>query len=351
MKTTSANSPSRLGSTQKQDYTSFYKMVIGVYVWIFANNKTRLQKNSFSAKIRNINRTILVPILSLTLPSLLIVYLENIAMDSQPPESDTDGNVQTGGGAYIGGSVYTSGDFVGRDKIIKIGYTADEVERLFTKLRPDGPPHQEFVRKSFEPETIIIAAGTFIMGRAPGPSVPSEETPPHSVTLPAYRIGKTLISNRRYAEFVDQTGRLLSPAALWNGQNPPHNQLDTPVTGLTFFDALAYCEWLSKQTGRNYSLPNEAQWEKAAGSALNQGFVWGDAPEWTCTLWGEKLRSPDPHYFYPWQDDGRNDVNAGAHLRRVVRGTAAALTARSNTMPDQPGAPGRRHGFRIILVL
>lgn len=280
-------------------------------------------------------------------------------MDSQPPESEVDRNIHTGGGAYVGNSVNTGGgDFIGRDQnitIINISGSTDQGTDGLIQTRQFTPSlllAQPFERKPFEPETIIIPSGEFVMG-CTAPNLSPTATA-HIVQLATYRIGKTLVTNRQFAEFIHQTQRLIPPEALWNGQNPPPARLDAPVTGINFFDALAYCDWLREQTGRNYRLPNEAQWEKAVVTAAETGFIWADVPEWTCTLWGEKGRQPDSQFAGPWQDDGRNDTKAGEHIRRVVRsvtGLAPALVqSRSGIAPNQPGAPGRRHGFRIVLL-
>ena len=119
--------------------------------------------------------------------------------------------------------------------------------------------------KWFEPETVLIPGGAFVMGRQSGEGIPEYETPRHNVTLPGYLISKEPVSNRQYAEFIHRTGRLVPIEALWDGQSPPFNGLDQPITGISFYDAVAYCEWLSQATGRSYSLPSEAEWEKAAG--------------------------------------------------------------------------------------
>jgi formylglycine-generating enzyme required for sulfatase activity len=196
------------------------------------------------------------------------------------------------------------------------------------------------------------------MGSPPGQDIPEYETPQHPVTLPDYRIGKTPVTNRQYEEFIRRTGRLVPAEALWNGQHPPEDRHDEPLTGVNFDEALAYCKWLSCQTGRHYSLPNEAEWEKAASSATNRGFTWDAVREWTCTLWGEHRSRPDPQFAYPWQQDGRNDATAGKHLRRVIRGAVAPpkhteqrYNARGSYPPDQPGPPGNRHGFRVVMKI
>ena len=244
--------------------------------------------------------------------------------------------------------------------------------------------------KHFEPETIHIPAGPFSMGGIPGTSVPSHESKQEDVFLPDYRIGKYPVTNAQYEEFVRQTQRSVAPEMGWDGQKVPAGAGKLPVVGVTWYDAMAYCEWLSKQTSpRRYSLPNEAQWEKACRAGNKCIFPWGDVfdptrcnqgqpglsavdayppqsdygccdlvgnvRQWTVTLWGEKRIAPDSRYEYPWKDDGRNDLNASRQVRRVVRGSTykddinlMRCSARSGQAPDDVGA---RVGFRVIMQM
>jgi iron(II)-dependent oxidoreductase len=230
------------------------------------------------------------------------------------------------------------------------------------------------------------------MGSPAIEGIPTHETLQHEVTLPAFRIGKYPIKNSQYEEFIRQTRRIVSPSMGWDGQRVPKGLQDHPVTGVTWFDGLAYCQWLVEKTGRNYSLPNEAQWEKACHGGNNFIYPWGNefdpercnsgrpklAPvdaypaqndygcfdfvgnvlQWTCSLWGEKRIAPDPEYLYPWQDDGRNDPNANSQIRRVVRGSSfnaspklLRYSVRSGLAPTDIGVPGARHGFRVAMIV
>ncbi len=250
----------------------------------------------------------------------------------------------------------------------------------------------ETPRLPFEPETVLIPAGPFLMGSQPSENIPAYETPQGEVKLPEYYIGKYPITNEQYAEFIQQTGRLVAPESGWEGQKPPADKLNHPMMGVTWYEALAYCQWLSEQTGKIYTLPSEAQWEKAARGSDGRVYPWGNewemgrcnydsnkitpvdaypaqsefgcydlvgnVREWTSTLWGEKRSEPDPKLRYPWANDGRENLKAKSHIFRVYRGGAAAdkiiqlrCSARYSYAPDKPGPPYMRHGFRVVLII
>jgi formylglycine-generating enzyme required for sulfatase activity len=219
------------------------------------------------------------------------------------------------------------------------------------ELKPEIPP------LPFEPETILIPAGPFLMGRQPGKDVPDHETPQHEVDLPAYRIGKYPVTNAQYAKFVEQDPeRRPERQAGWHYIKPPQEKLKHPIVGISWDDALAYCYWLSQVSGRKYRLPTEAEWEKAArGDQDGRIYPWGDefAPdhinyhhtqtspvdqyqagqspygcydmagnvrEWTSTCWGKDWRKPT--FTYPYQHDQREALAITATTYRIYRGGA-----------------------------
>ncbi|MCP4422889.1 MAG: formylglycine-generating enzyme family protein, partial [Chloroflexi bacterium] len=51
-----------------------------------------------------------------------------------------------------------------------------------------------------------------------------------------------------------------------------------PVVGISWYEALAYCNWLSAKTGRPYRLPTEAEWERTARHTDGREYPWGN--EW-----------------------------------------------------------------------
>jgi sulfatase modifying factor 1 len=61
--------------------------------------------------------------------------------------------------------------------------------------------------------------------------------------------------------------------------DPDFSHPEQPVVAPSWFDAVAYCEWLSALTHRRYRLPTEAEWERAArGGAEQKLYPWGDEP-------------------------------------------------------------------------
>lgn len=256
---------------------------------------------------------------------------------------------------------------------------------------PHTGPSQEIDLQPFEPKTVSVPGGPFVMGSQPGPGVSPHETPQHSLVLPAFRIGKFPVTNEQYERFVSQTGRLVAPEMGWEGQKPPADKLAHPATGLSWYDALAYCRWLSSQTGRTYTLPTEAQWEKAARGVDGRVYPWGDAWEagrsnaggsdtspveayqpqsvygchdmvgnvrqWTLALWGERLAEPDARYRYPLHPDDQNNKTISDQVRRIWRGSSYSdpagqhrCAARGAQLPNRTGSPEKWLGFRVALM-
>lgn len=106
-----------------------------------------------------------------------------------------------------------------------------------------------------------------------------KETPRHTVPLAPYRIGKYPVTCGEYAEFCKFAGHASIPAT-WNALGHFHPaDANTPVCGVSWESAQAYCRWLSGETGRNFLLPSEAQWEFAAAGPERLEFPWGETFE------------------------------------------------------------------------
>lgn len=121
------------------------------------------------------------------------------------------------------------------------------------------------------PETVEVPGGSFVMGSATGRP---DEAPAHAVTVSAFRLGRTPVTNAQYAPFLE-AGHGSTPR--WWG-NPAFSAPDQPVVGVTWFDACAYALWLTETAGGAWRLPTEAEWERAArGGLAEAATAWGPA--------------------------------------------------------------------------
>src|SRR5512135_2348368 len=106
-------------------------------------------------------------------------------------------------------------------------------------------------------EFVLIPSGEFMMGCDTGQD---EERPVHRVYVDAFELAAYQVRNRDYAMFLEAAGH---PAPKhWNDAD--FNHPDQPVVAVNWIEAAKYCEWLSSREGRNYRLPTEAEWERAA---------------------------------------------------------------------------------------
>ncbi len=169
--------------------------------------------------------------------------------------------------------------------------------------------------KTLVPKTIEVPAGPFVAGseraereaayrldeRAYGHGVTRKnkwyegevrKTP----TLPAFHITRSPITNAQYAAFVAATGhtapdvdrktwagyRLIHAYGrtrrhAWVGGGAPEGRADHPVVMVSHRDARAFAAWLGRETGSQWRLPSEAEWEKAARGTDGRRFPWGEA--------------------------------------------------------------------------
>lgn len=119
---------------------------------------------------------------------------------------------------------------------------------------------------------ITVTAGPFTLGsnRLVDTQADADETPQHSLTLPAYDIGKYPLTVAEYACYLRATGDVMPPG--WSEQ-----ALDHPVVNINWNNAIVYTQWLSNLTGRPYGLSSEAEWEKAARGFDGRLYPWGNS--------------------------------------------------------------------------
>jgi len=217
-------------------------------------------------------------------------------------------------------------------------------------------------------EMVQIPAGTFQMGDSFNEGS-DEELPVHEVTLSSFHMGKYLITNGQYCQFLNsvlQQGLITITSGVaykaGSGTDYPYfttssaasglpefgdhsyitfsndtftvrtkngrDMRDDPLVMVSWYGAVAYCNWRSQQEGRQpcynlttwecdfskdgYCLPTEAQWEYAARGGLSgKRFPWGnsiDHDQANYTANGSYFSYDTSSYsdwtFHPMWDDG-----------------------------------------------
>jgi formylglycine-generating enzyme required for sulfatase activity len=118
---------------------------------------------------------------------------------------------------------------------------------------------------------VNVPAGEFQMGDNYNDNTINDyEKPVHAVYLDQYYVSKYEITFAQYDLFCDDTARIKPGDNGWGREN-------RPVIQVTWNDAIDFCEWLSKKTGKNIKLLTEAQWEKAARGTDQRRYPWGNA--------------------------------------------------------------------------
>jgi formylglycine-generating enzyme required for sulfatase activity/class 3 adenylate cyclase len=154
------------------------------------------------------------------------------------------------------------------------------------------------------PEMVVIPAGSFQMGAAPGENerfeVPTSQAnrdqPQHQVTFAKpFALAKFDITRAQFAAFATATGFhphsgcltvvngawAPQPQATWD--EPGFAQTDEdPAVCMNEIEITGYLRWLRQTTGKEYRLPSEAEWEYAERAGTTTAFYWGDDPKDAC---------------------------------------------------------------------
>jgi len=250
-----------------------------------------------------------------------------------------------------------------------------------------------------------VPAGSFLMGSTDADEMAyDDEKPQHEVTLPAFKIGKYLITNAQFQTFVDdpngyRNDAWWTPDGLeWRGDrtaprkyggafDPPNH----PVVGVAWYAAVAFCRWLTAAwqargviaDNEVVRLPTEAEWEKTARGTDGRVYSWGNefdpakcnmgnsdigttstvgifpsgaSPygaldlsgnvlEWCATRWQDEYPLP--------QEDAWSDHYLGGTSPRVLRDGGfdshrqeVRCTVRGRELPE---VSRRNLGFRVVI--
>lgn len=159
----------------------------------------------------------------------------------------------------------------------------------------------------FEPQMIFVPSGIYKMGNDAGES---GEYPSHFVSLDDFSIGKFEVTVGEYLTFVEEVKdhypAWLETDNIYNIETGTDdyykklgyskNSVNLPIVGITYDNAVAYCEWLSKKTVKEYRLPTEAEWEYAAGGGeKNVGLTFAGSLNINQVGWMENNSQSKPH--------------------------------------------------------
>lgn len=170
----------------------------------------------------------------------------------------------------------------------------------------------------------LIREGSFVVGLDPSDvdSDSSDESPSSPVWLGGFWIGATEITNAQYRPFIVEGG--YADSTLWTlqgqtwkeenrvtepkyWQDVRYNADTLPVVGVSWFEAVAYTNWLSRTTGDHYRLPTEAEWEHAACGAAKRVYPWGNSWDGTRANYADRSllnEALDFDWADPTYDDG-----------------------------------------------
>ena len=145
------------------------------------------------------------------------------------------------------------------------------------------------------PLMAVVPAGSFTMGSPASEEGRSEdEGPLHQVTIRTpFAIGVYEVTVAEFRRFVDATHHRTDELCRWQeldiyeNDRPPDAATaplgdSHPVVCVTWGDAGSYAAWLSRETGKTYRLPSEAEWEYAARAGTTTARYWGDAESGQC---------------------------------------------------------------------
>jgi formylglycine-generating enzyme required for sulfatase activity len=228
------------------------------------------------------------------------------------------------------------------------------------------------------PKMVRIPSGNFRMGSIGNGASRADEGPQHEVKISRFfYVGKFEVTLKEWEACVrDRSCDHQPKNEAWSGLK------DSPVTDVSWIDALRYVDWLSGKTGKNYRLLSEAEWEYAARAESKTEYPFGVA-DLSNYAWfesnsksqpnpvGEKLPNGFGLYdmhgnVFEWTQDcwNENYFNASSNATASLSGDCSKRVMRGGSWASKPeqlrsaarlssAAADVRHsdlGFRVALT-
>ena len=176
-----------------------------------------------------------------------------------------------------------------------IGWDGKSPSLAFTKIVADleeiiGPPAKKRITASTKPviqkamrpgrkyvpgDMVLIPGGNFLFG-----DEKNEKSIEYDFFMDVFPV-----TNTQYKEFIDDSAhdvpyidKIETKPYNWNRveRSYPEGMSEHPVVLVSHEDVLAFCKWRSERDGKEYRLPTEEEWEKAARGEDGRRYPWGD---------------------------------------------------------------------------
>ena len=193
------------------------------------------------------------------------------------------------------------------ERLAKVSPEHPELERLQSALNSvvaststsDQINNSSSSNRGIEPEMVFIKGSTFQMGSPTSESGRQDNERQHSVQVKDFYLAKNETTVGEFRRFVQATGYKTEAEKgrgcyTWTGsewkqdtqfnwRNPGFEQpYRHPVICVSWNDAQAYLNWLSKETNKAYRLPTESEWEYAARGGTKTARFWGESANQAC---------------------------------------------------------------------
>jgi formylglycine-generating enzyme required for sulfatase activity len=148
---------------------------------------------------------------------------------------------------------------------------------------------------------VWVLGGCFQMGSPPKEAGHDRDEQQHQACVDGFWMGKYEVTNGQYRKFKPSHDSGEYSGKSLNGD-------DQPVVEVSWNDAVAYAEWLSRKPGQRFRLPTEAEWEYAARAGTRTARYWGDDPSGACRYANVYDRTGKAAFSFSWEahdcDDG-----------------------------------------------
>ncbi len=242
---------------------------------------------------------------------------------------------------------------------------------------------QDFTETAFgiNMRMVYVEGGTFTMGCTgeQGSDCYDNESPNRQTTVSSYYIGMLEVTQSQWEKVMGTS--IYQQQSKANASKTYDTGADYPMYGVSWKEAKEFCTRLSRQTGRNYTLPTEAEWEYAArGGKKNEGTKYSGGWSVGDVAWYDGNSGSSTHpcgtkrpnalgiydmsgNVWEWcedwygskylQYDNNNPKGASSGGCRVLRGGCWNNSARdcrvSNRSYFTPGSRFNGYGFRVVL--